>query len=60
MSYFHFLSSQSMVFDMVGSSNFAFDEVRALGVKTMEFSKIRQVWGKALQKALKKALKIDS
>lgn len=36
MSYFHFLSSQSIVFDVVGSQNFLFKEVKALGVDIIE------------------------
>ncbi|MCJ8277763.1 MAG: hypothetical protein HRT44_10400 [Bdellovibrionales bacterium] len=42
MSYFHFLSSQSLVFDIVGSENFLFKEVRALGVEIVEFEHIQK------------------
>ena len=36
MSYFHFLSAKSMIFDLVGQSNFQYEEVRALGVGIVE------------------------
>ena len=37
MSYFHFLSQRSLVFDLVGNSNFMFKEVKALGVGVVTF-----------------------
>ncbi|MCB0378865.1 MAG: hypothetical protein KDD33_10260 [Bdellovibrionales bacterium] len=37
MSYFHFLSNRSIVFDLAGASNFLFKEVRALGVELVPF-----------------------
>lgn len=43
MSYFHFLSSRSMVFDIVGSTNFLFKEVGALGVDIVEFDTIQDL-----------------
>lgn len=61
MSYFHFLSPQSMVFDLVGQSNFLFKEVRALGVGVTDFSKVSQVWSQRLLFNLKEsASKISS
>ena len=36
MSYFHFLSNHSIVFDLSGRSNFLFKEVKALGVDLVE------------------------
>ena len=43
MSYFHFLSSQSIVFDLSGNSNFLFKEVKALGVSVTEHKVIAQL-----------------
>jgi|GEM_PF-7048079 len=40
MSYFHFLSARSTVFDMSGGSNFQYEEVKALGVHLIESSEI--------------------
>ena len=37
MSYFHFLSSKSMIIDLVGQSNFQYDDVKALGVGLIDF-----------------------
>ena len=37
MSYFHFLSNQSLVFDFSGHSNFAFSDLEQLGVKVVSF-----------------------
>ncbi len=48
MSYFHFLSTKSLVFDLMGESNFLFKEVQDLGVEVMEFASLRQVWVKIL------------
>ncbi len=48
MSYFHFLSSNSLVFDLVGDSNFLFKEVAALGVDIMAFATIREIWAEIL------------
>lgn len=48
MSYFHFLSTNSLVFDLVGESNFLFQEVEALGVEVMKFKGIRELWVKIL------------
>lgn len=36
MSYFHFLSQRSTVFDLCRKSNFLFSEVKALGVRVIE------------------------
>lgn len=44
MSYFHFLSTNSMVFDFSGQSNFLFKEVRALGVDVFDFAQIQEVY----------------
>lgn len=43
MSYFHFLSTNSMVFDFSGQSNFLFKEVRALGVDLFTHEQISEV-----------------
>ena len=43
MSYFHFLSNQSMVFDLSGNSNFLFEEVKALGVEVVDYQQVLQV-----------------
>lgn len=42
MSYFHFLSQRSTVFDLCGKSNFLFDEVKALGVPIIEEKSFRE------------------
>lgn len=42
MSYFHFLSTQSMVFDIASSSNFLFKEVKALGVDVVSSEQIQE------------------
>ena len=52
MSYFHFLSSKSMVFNAIGESNFLFKEIRALEVSVTDFEKILGSWMGALKKNL--------
>ena len=42
MSYFHFLSSKSMIFDLVGQSNFQYAEAKALGVGLVPFDDLLQ------------------
>ncbi len=53
MSYFHFLSSKSIVFDLSGRSNFLFKEVKALGVTVAEFEPVREIWAQVIAKSLK-------
>lgn len=48
MSYFHFLSTNSLVFDLMGNSNFLFKEVKALDVDVMPFPSIQEIWAKTL------------
>ncbi|MEM7646648.1 MAG: hypothetical protein AAF203_07055, partial [Pseudomonadota bacterium] len=43
MSYFHFLSNQSLVFDLSGHSNFLFPEVRALGVQVIGYQGLQKL-----------------
>ena len=43
MSYFHFLSNSSLVFDFSGRSNFMFKEVKALGVNVFDFEQLNQL-----------------
>lgn len=57
MSYFHFLSNQSMVFDLSGNSNFFFDEVKALGVEAVLFDEINAKRALCLQKMIKDCAK---
>ena len=52
MSYFHFLSSQSMVFDLSGHSNFLFQEVKALGVRVNEFSVVLEIWNRMISEKI--------
>lgn len=59
ISYFHFLSNQSIVFDFSGRSNFSFKEVAALGVESVNFKVLSEAWAsilseKIVQIALKK------
>lgn len=56
MSYFHFLSSNSMVFNLAGKSNFLFNEVKALGVNVVEAQEFTQVFNKKLLIEIKKCL----
>jgi hypothetical protein len=49
MSYFHFLSANSLVFDLVGESNFLFKEVKALGVGVMGFPELQKLWTQTLR-----------
>lgn len=53
MSYFHFLSSQSMVFDLSGQSNFLFQEVDALGVGVTRFEPILEAWSQQIAEKIK-------
>jgi len=54
MSYFHFLSSQSIVYDLSGRSNFFFDEVIALGVTLTEFSWVKEEWLRVIKDRIQK------
>ncbi len=54
MSYFHFLSSRSMVFNLAGQSNFLFDEVKALGVNVVEYDELSKVYFQMLEAEIKK------
>ncbi len=60
MSYFHFLSSNSLVFDLIGESNFLFREVEALGVEVMGFPSIQEIWIQHLRRRVSEtALKLS-
>ncbi len=56
MSYFHFLSGNSMVFDLAGESNFLFEEVKALGVEVIKSQEFSEVYTQILADELKKCL----
>lgn len=57
MSYFHFLSTQSMVFDLNGRSNFLFKEVKALGVEVIEFKPLFDIWSRRLLEMISQSQK---
>ncbi len=52
MSYFHFLSSRSIVYDMSGRSNFLFKEVKALGVTVADYSRLQTIWAAVLRQRI--------
>lgn len=52
MSYFHFLSTHSFVFDLSAQSNFHFAEVKALGVEVIGFPTIQEHYAKHIIAAL--------
>jgi hypothetical protein len=56
MSYFHFLSNKSIVFDLSGQSNFLFKEVIALGVNLTSYENIREIWLHCLRQRVQKLL----
>ncbi len=58
MSYFHFLSDHSCVFDLSRTSNFLFKEVKALGVEVVEFRTIENSYLKFIKDFLKKNLPV--
>lgn len=59
MSYFHFLSTQSLVIDLSGQSNFHFSEVKALGVDVIEYSVVQEQYAKHLSARVQTLKEVD-
>lgn len=59
MSYFHFLSNKSIVFDLSGQSNFLLKEVKALGVDLVDFDDLMASYMDIVEKRLSQLVSLD-